>query len=100
MTTPREIELKLELDPADAGRVKRHLARACPRRKSGSQPLVSVYFDLAAAKDTPLESLLNGRGTNALEPLFETRVRRSEFRVGNPGSQIAVALDEGRVDTG
>ena len=152
MTTPREIELKLELDPADAGRVKRHLARACPRRKSGSQPLVSVYFDtddlllrragvslrvrrvgkrhiqtikagdapmagysdreewecaiqgpqpdLAAAKDTPLESLLNGRGTDALEPLFETRVRRSEFRLGDHGSQIAVALDEGKVDTG
>ena len=56
--------------------------------------------DLAAAKDTPLESLLNGRGTDALEPLFETRVRRSEFRLGDHGSQIAVALDEGKVDTG
>src|SRR2546423_3830893 len=42
---PREIELKLELDPSDATRIKRHLSRRSKNPKGARQKLVSVYFD-------------------------------------------------------
>lgn len=42
---PREIELKLAFDPAEAGRLKRHLGRTLTARKPKRQTLVSVYFD-------------------------------------------------------
>src|SRR5262252_7437174 len=41
----REVELKLELDPSHAMRLKRHLARQGSGAKRGRQNLVSVYFD-------------------------------------------------------
>jgi inorganic triphosphatase YgiF len=42
---PREIELKLAFDPAEAGRLKRHLGHTLTARKPKRQTLVSVYFD-------------------------------------------------------
>ena len=41
----REIELKLEFNPADASRIKRHLYLDSKRTKRASEKLVSVYFD-------------------------------------------------------
>ena len=41
----REIELKLAFDPADAGRLQRHLGRIIGRQARPRQTLVSVYFD-------------------------------------------------------
>jgi inorganic triphosphatase YgiF len=149
---PREIELKLTVDPADAGRIKRHLDTEFHKRRSPGRTLVSVYFDTAdlrlrhaglslrvrragrkhmqtikasagartgyfdraewecvikgpqpdldLMRGTPLESVLQGRNADALAPLFETRIRRTEFRATDSDSQIAVALDQGEVDTG
>lgn len=148
---PREIELKLELDPSDATRIKRHLSRRSKGAKAVRQKLVSVYFDtpdlrlrqnglmlrvrraggkhtqtiknsngrtaglfdraeweqdisgplpdLATAKDTGVESLLNGGAAN-LRPAFETRIERSQYQVTSHGARIEVALDQGEVDTG
>ena len=41
----REIELKFAFDPADAGRLARHLGRTLGRQTKRRQTLVSVYFD-------------------------------------------------------
>lgn len=43
---PREIELKLEVDPRDVARIKRHLRRLSDAKPAAST-LVSVYFDTA-----------------------------------------------------
>ena len=59
---PREIELKLEFDPADARRIKRHLQLDSGKTRHASEKLVSVYFD------TP-DRELNGAG-------LSLRVRR------------------------
>jgi inorganic triphosphatase YgiF len=42
---PREIELKLEFDPADARRIRRHLQLDSGKTKHASEKLVSVSFD-------------------------------------------------------
>jgi inorganic triphosphatase YgiF len=42
---PREIELKLEFNPADAGRIKRHLHLDSEKTRHASEKLVSIYFD-------------------------------------------------------
>ena len=151
-TVSREIELKLAFDPADAGRLKRHLGRTLGRQSRSRQKLVSVYFDtpdyrlreaglslrvrrigrrtiqtikstdgaaaglfdrgeweqpigrpqpdLTAAADTPLAPLLNGRGPESLRPVFETRIQRAVYQAAAEESLIAVALDQGDVDTG
>src|SRR5689334_16734775 len=41
---PRELELKIELDPSDATQIKRHLSRQS-NRPYARQKLVAVYFD-------------------------------------------------------
>jgi inorganic triphosphatase YgiF len=148
----REIELKLAFDPADAGRLQRHLARSFGRQVRPRQRLVSVYFDtpdhqlraaglslrvrrighrtvqtikstdgtasglfdrgewerpigkaqpdLAAATDTPLAALLNGRGPEALRPVFETRIDRALYQSEDEEAVVAVAFDQGDVGTG
>jgi inorganic triphosphatase YgiF len=55
--------------------------------------------NLAAAKGTPLEHVLE-KLRDPLEPLFETRVSRTTFPVQFGSSDIAFALDQGKVDTG
>lgn len=151
-TTPREVELKFEFDPADARRIKRHLAFLCGRKHPAGETLVSVYFDtpdlrlfaagvslrvrhsgetytqtlkatsgraaglfdraewerdidgsepdLAAAKGTPLDRLLNGGLSEPLRPVFETRVRRTKYRLTSRGQSVELALDQGEIDTG
>jgi inorganic triphosphatase YgiF len=145
----QEKELKFELDPADAGRIKRYLARIA--QSKGHRRLTSIYYDtpdfrlhraavtlrvrrsgrrvvqtvkangtptvlldraewqreikglrpdLAATADTPVPPLLNGEGAEALRPVFQTRVRRSHFRLARRGGHLDVALDQGEVDTG
>jgi inorganic triphosphatase YgiF len=148
----REIELKLAFDPADASRLKRHLARTLGAQTRPSQKLVSVYFDtpdfrlrdaglslrvrrigrrtvqtikstnsgaaglfdrgeweqpvarnqpdLTAVADTPLAPLLEDDDAQSLRPVFETRIRRALYHTQAEDSAIAVALDQGEVDTG
>lgn len=149
----QEKELKFELDPAEAARIKRYLGQIAESR--GQRRLTSVYYDtpdfrlhradvtlrvrragrrvlqtvkaggapsvlldrpewereikglkpdLAVAADTPVETLLTGgaraRGAGALRPVFQTRIKRSLYRLARNGDSIDVALDQGEVDTG
>ena len=149
MQAANEKELKFELDPADAGRIKRYLGRIAESK--GQRRLTSVYYDtpdfrlhraavtlrvrragrrlmqtikaggaptvlldrpewereikgpkpdLAAAADTPVQPLLDGGGSEALRPVFQTRVKRSIYRLARRGGHLDVALDQGEVDTG
>jgi len=69
-------------------------------RGEWEQPVGRGQPDLTAIADTPLAPLLNGRGPESLRPVFETRVRRAVYRVTRDDSVIAIACDEGDVDTG
>lgn len=151
MTSPREIELKLDMAPADAARLRR---RILPRLGGAgeTQHLVSVYFDtpaghlrrkaltlrvrsdgtrsvqtvkqgqgptvgffdraeweadvadggpdLAAAADTPLGKVLRKHPGASIGPAFTTIVDRTTWRIALGESEIEVALDEGRVESG
>lgn len=148
---PREIELKLEVDPKDVARLKRRLSQLSVT-KPLARTLVSAYFDTARwvlrehrlslrvrrighqyvqtvksaagpaaglydraewehpthgpkpelswAAETALGSLLHGELAGSLRPLFETRVRRTEYRLARSGAVIAAALDHGTVRAG
>jgi inorganic triphosphatase YgiF len=151
--TAREVELKLEVAPADIGRLKRRLRD--DRRVLGDarvQHLESTYFDTAkralrdagltlrlrrngtravqtikqsdgsasglidrgewesevraggpdfsAARGTPLKRHLTRKTRKTLKPLFRTDVKRTSYTFGGNGSQVEVALDEGRVVAG
>lgn len=61
---------------------------------AGSQP------DMSSARGTALESLLTRKFCRKLKPQFETRIRRTVFLLERDGSAIALALDEGTIDTG
>jgi triphosphatase len=148
---PREIELKLEVDPKDVARIKRHLSRlsdATPLART----LVSIYFDTAGWKlrehhlslrvrrigreyvqtvkgdggpatglydrtewehairgprpdlswttQTPLGPLRHGKAAASLRPLFQTRIRRTTYRLARSGTVIAATLDQGSVRAG
>src|SRR5512147_2163816 len=148
----KEVELKLELDPADVPRIKSApLLAAESLGQSEEQHLISTYFDTpdlalskagvflrvrekdghylqtvkamqskadlidrfeweweisGAAPDlrvvdgTPLHSLLTRARRASLQPLFETRMRRTLRRVAHGGSEIEVAIDEGEIVAG
>ena len=149
--SPREIELKLEVDPSDVARIKRRLSRLCVTEPV-TRTLVSVYFDtprwtlrehglslrvrrvgrqyvqtvksadgpaaglydrgewehpthgpqpeLSWTTETALGPLLHGKLARSLRPLFEMRVRRTEYRLARSGAVIAAALDHGTVRSG
>ena len=148
----KEIELKLELDPADAPRIKSaRLLTAESLGRAEEEHLVSTYFDtpdhslskagvflrvrekdgrylqtvkamqskadlldrfewereisgpapdLRVVDGTPLHSLLTRARRASLQPLFETRIRRTLRRVAHGGSGIEVAIDEGEIVAG
>jgi triphosphatase len=148
---PREIELKLEVDPSQLARIKRRLSQLSVREPV-THTLVSVYFDtprwtlrkhrlslrvrrigrqfvqtvksadgraaglydraewehrihgsqpeLSWTTDTALGPLLHGKLARSLRPLFETRVRRTEYWLARPGAVISAALDHGTVRAG
>lgn len=147
----REIELKLEVDPRDVARIKRHLSRLSDVTPAAGT-LVSVYFDTARWKlrehhlslrvrrigreyvqtvkgagepatglydraewehvipgpqpdlswttQTPLALLLHGKPAASLRPVFETRIRRTTYRLARSGAVIAATLDQGAVRAG
>src|SRR5262249_25052459 len=143
---------KLELDPADAGRLKRRLAAEAGKKRRATENLASIYYDtpdftlrrsgislrlrrtkarvgqtiksadgpaaglldraewehqvagplpdLAAAKGTALARLLSDDVRRSLRPVFETRIRRTKYRLAAHGARVEAVLDEGEVDTG
>ena len=148
---PREIELKLDLDPVDAGKVRAHPVLYMPPEASEDELLLSTYYDtpdfalrragvylrvrdksgryiqtikaaaseaellerleweqelpspapdLAAAEGTALAPLLTAEVRAALQPLFETRIRRSVRIAEREDAEVEVAIDEGEIVAG
>jgi inorganic triphosphatase YgiF len=56
--------------------------------------------DFDAARDTALEPLLSKKLRRALRPVFKTRVQRTVYPVESNGSEIELAIDQGRVEAG
>src|SRR3974390_10821 len=56
--------------------------------------------DLSLAKGTALEPLMTKKFRRQLKPLFETRVRRTVYPIGDDNNAIALAVDQGTIDTG
>src|SRR5262249_32316331 len=56
--------------------------------------------DLRLARGTALKPLLNRKLKRQLKPLFETRVRRTIHPLADGTWAIALAIDQGKIDTG
>ena len=56
--------------------------------------------DLSLAEGTALEPLITKKFRRQLKPLFETRVRRTVYPIGDGKNAIALAVDQGTIDTG
>src|SRR6516162_4809688 len=56
--------------------------------------------DLRLAEGTALEPLMTKKFRRQLKPLFATRVRRTVYPLGDDNSAIALAVDQGTIDTG
>lgn len=56
--------------------------------------------DLSLAKDSPLGRLVDDKLRRQLKPIFETRVKRTAYRVAGDGYVIAVMVDQGVIDAG
>jgi triphosphatase len=56
--------------------------------------------NLALVRDTGLEPILNRKLQTRLEPLFETRVRRTVCPIQSGGSEIALTIDKGTIAAG
>jgi len=55
--------------------------------------------DLDGAQGTALQPLLTPKVRASLQPMFETRIRRTLYRIGRNGSEIEVAIDRGEIAT-
>lgn len=56
--------------------------------------------DLSWITQTPLAPLLHGKPAAALRAIFETRIRRTTYRLTRSGATIAATLDQGTVRAG
>jgi inorganic triphosphatase YgiF len=56
--------------------------------------------DLSLAEGTALEPLMTKKFRRQLKPLFETRVRRTIYPIVDDKNAIALAVDQGTIDTG
>jgi inorganic triphosphatase YgiF len=56
--------------------------------------------DLRLAEGTALEPLLTKKFRRQLKPLFETRVQRTVYPIDDDKNAIALAVDQGTIDTG
>jgi len=56
--------------------------------------------DLSWMRQTPLSPLLHRTTAASLRPVFETRIRRTTYRLAGSGAVIAATLDQGSVRAG
>ena len=61
---------------------------------SGAKP------DLSMIDGTPLEDLITKKVRRRLEPMFETRIRRTTYSLVNNERAIELTIDRGKIDTG
>ena len=57
----------------------------------GNQP------DLSCMKDTALGKILADEENVALKPVFATRIERTQYHLGENGTDIVMAIDEGQI---
>ena len=57
----------------------------------GDQP------DLSRVKDTALSRILVNEVSNALKPVFKTRIERTAYHLNGNGAEIVMAIDEGQI---
>jgi triphosphatase len=57
----------------------------------GNQP------DLSCMKDTALGKILTDEENVALRPVFATRIERTQYHLGENGTDIVMAIDEGHI---
>ena len=69
-------------------------------RDEWEKPINRDTPDLRAVRHTPLRALLTKKLVHQLEPLFETRVRRTVVPLKVGGSRIELTLDRGDVRLG
>ncbi|HXL67197.1 MAG TPA: CYTH and CHAD domain-containing protein [Xanthobacteraceae bacterium] len=70
------------------------------RRAEWETEIKGARPDLSKAAGTALEPLLEKKVRGPLEPVFETRIARTAFPLHFGRSDIVVALDQGKIDTG
>jgi hypothetical protein len=63
-------------------------------RSRGEEP------DLSLARATALEPLVSDKLRQQLKPLFETRVRRTDYSIADDTRSVALTIDQGMIDAG
>jgi triphosphatase len=69
-------------------------------RAEWEHPIRGPQPDLLWTRQTPLGPLLQGKPAASLRPVFETRIRRTTYRLTRSGAVIAASLDQGSVRAG
>lgn len=69
-------------------------------RAEWEHPTRGPQPELSWTAETPLGPLLHGKLAESLRPVFETRVRRTEYRLTRSGAMIAAVVDQGTVRAG
>src|SRR6478735_7809512 len=97
MSTPKEIEIKLELSPATLPRLKKIPLMQAPKAtgKSGlferdewESGIAGAQPDLDLARGTALEALAGRKFRRRLKPMFETRVARTVYPLSSGTGEI------------
>jgi triphosphatase len=66
-------------------------------RSEWEQTIEGDQPDLSCMKGTELGKILADDEDMALKPVFETRIERTQYHLGENGSDIVVAIDEGQI---
>src|SRR3984893_14984278 len=53
--------------------------------------------DLTLVKDTALGAILVNEADKALQPVFETRIKRTAYHLNGNGADMVMAIDEGKI---
>ena len=53
--------------------------------------------DLTLVKDTALGAILVNEADKALQPVFETRIKRTAYHLNGNGTDVVMAIDQGKI---
>jgi triphosphatase len=53
--------------------------------------------DLVLIKDTPLGAILANEADKALQPVFETRIKRRVYHLNESGADVVMTIDQGKI---
>src|SRR5271167_469108 len=66
-------------------------------RSEWEQTIEGDQPDLTGAMDTALGRILTDDVRKALKPVFETKIERTAYHLNGDGTDIVMAIDEGRI---